>query len=385
VYSSSQVPPVSGQEPIVSVTSIDPTTYTTYLTSFSTSTYCEPDPPDLTCVPTTLIRGWSETVIHQPLSFLITTIESEIKYSEVTATPIYSISSIPPGVVWASGIQIRWTGNYPINQSRGLTPGQKAGVSLGVIISFAIITVIVLWRIRLLRFKKRRLQATHDPVLEAAVEEPQIRDVSENIRVSERTQPYAISKVGAQEMRDEVADTGRHQNTGRLAQQAAIAPTTDSSMADTGSITSIKRKPNQAIAVEPSVTLDTTEHQTAVQAPSIDLEATGVTPTSLKDLLQPTVSVSEVLPFQSEEQQEQADKTFVAALSSTGEGSTSSQRDTLSDVGDEEGIRAELARVMERKQRVKELQRLKEEEETLERREEELLEKLKARGGHSDA
>jgi hypothetical protein len=65
-------------------------------------------------------------------------------------------------------------------------------------------------------------------------------------------------------------------------------------------------------------------------------------------------------------------------LSSTGKGSTSSQRDTLSDFGDEEGIRAELARVMEKKQHVKELQRLKEEEETLER-EEELLEKLKAR------
>jgi len=186
-------------------------------------------------------------------------------------------------------------------------------------------------------------------------------------------------------MRDELADTGGYHNTGGLAQQAPIASTTDSAMAEIGSVTSIKRKPNPAIAVEPSASQDRTEHQTAVQAPSIDLEATKVTPTSLKDQLQPTVSVSEVLPSQSKDQQEQTDKTFVAALSSTGEGSTSSQRDTLSDVGDEEGIRAELARVMERKQRIKELQRLKEEEETLERREEELLEKLKARGGHSDA
>jgi hypothetical protein len=169
VYSSSQIPPVSSEETIVSVSTINPTTYTTtWFTTLQTFA-CEISGP---CFISTLINVAGSEVIDQPLSILTSTIESEIIYSEITAIPIYSTSSIPPGVVWASGIQIRWTGNYPINQSRGLTPGQKAGVSLGVIISLAIIAVIVLWRIRILRFKKRRLQATHDPVLEAAVEEP---------------------------------------------------------------------------------------------------------------------------------------------------------------------------------------------------------------------
>lgn len=44
------------------------------------------------------------------------------------------------------------------------------------------------------------------------------------------------------------------------------------------------------------------------------------------------------------------------------EDSASSRRDTISEIGEEERFRAEPPRVVERKERVRELQRLKEEE-----------------------
>jgi hypothetical protein len=64
-------------------------------------------------------------------------------------------------------------------------------------------------------------------------------------------------------------------------------------------------------------------------------------------------------------------------MSSTREDSASSRRESTSEVEEEEWPRAELARIVERKERVRELHRLKEEEEErLAKEEEELPQRM---------
>jgi hypothetical protein len=382
VYLSSQVSPASGQETVVLITTMSPTTYITAFVVVTKMLGCSGVPISCGYFPR---NDSTSSVVTQSLNTLTAIAVSEILYAEVTASPLYTTSNIAPGIIWASGIQIRWTGNYPPNQSHSLTPGQKAGISLGIIISIAIISVIALWRIRLYRFKSKPFDAAQNPIGEAVVEETQIRELpgTSLIRTaSESAILYPPNMVAAPplESSNELLDSRRQRNLGGLA-RPPMTPTMDSSMAEIGSVTSIKRKPVQPLPTEALAQMGT-EQQSDFQEPYVELDTTSIPTSSSKDIHQPTVSVSvsKVQPSLTEEQRQQA----YTVLSSTSEGSTSSGRDTTSDVGDEEGIRVELARVMERKQQVKEMQRLKEEEEILERREEELLGRLKTRGGNVD-
>jgi hypothetical protein len=365
VFSSSQVPPISGQRTTFSVTQVSPTTY---LTTYNILTYTDIF---------TVISAPTTSTVSISLHTSTATILSDITYSEITASPVYTTNNIAPGEVWASGIQIRWTGSYPPNVSRSLTPGQKAGISFGVIAGLALIACIVIWVIRRHRFGKRRFNASQGPVLDAGVEESQLRELPETPFITEHVLPPPARLMGAQEVRDESASRGRHLNLGGPILQPPVTPAADSSVAEIGSITSVKRKPVQPNTMESQASHLDTENQPDSHHPAIELGTIGVPPASSKGPFPPTVSVLKVPSSRTEEQPEQAS---IAALSSTGEGSTSSRRETLSEGVEEEGLRAELARIVEKKQRVKEMQRLKEVEENLEKREEELLERLKARG-----
>jgi hypothetical protein len=355
----------------VSIVSIITTHSEIYTTIYTPDVCCDPS-----AVPTTLINPNTTTA----------TITSEIIYSEISASPIYTTSNIPSGEVFASGIQIRWTGNYPPtppNPSPGLTPAQKAGISLGIIASLTILGCIVIWAFRRHRAKKRRFYASQDPVGEIGfVEAEKKGELQATTIINKHSLPHPARMEEIQERSDGFAESGRNINLGGLVQQPSVTPTTNSSMAELGSITSIKRRPIQPIIMQSTALQSATELQFSLPVPPMELDTTAVSPTGPKNPLPPTVLVSEIQPSRTEGQPEQAS---IAALSSTGEGSTSSRRETISEVGEEEGLRAELARVMERKQRVREMQRLKEEEENLERMEVELLAKLKARSGNANS
>jgi hypothetical protein len=139
----------------------------------------------------------------------------------------------------------------------------------------------------------------------------------------------------------------------------------NSSLAELGSTRSdsaLKRKPvSTAVELDSGPALTSTR-DTTVAAP---VDPNKPLPTPLEET-------------QLSRKEEQPEQGSVMAISSTREDSASSRRETISEVGEEERLRAELARVVERKERVRELQRLKEEEERLAKIEEELRQQIGA-------
>jgi hypothetical protein len=144
-----------------------------------------------------------------------------------------------------------------------------------------------------------------------------------------------------------------------------VTSTLNSSLAELGSIRSdsaLKRKPvSTPIELDSGPALTSTQ-DTTVAAP---VDPNKPLPTPLKET-------------QLSQKEEQPEQGSVMAISSTREDSAPSWRETISEVGEEERLRAELARVVERKERVQELQRLKEEEERLAKIEEELRQQIGA-------
>ncbi len=74
-------------------------------------------------------------------------------YSQLSASAIVTTTYIAPGTVYASGIQTRWSGPFPLIQHQGLSPGAKAGIGVSVI-AVLFIAAFVAWLLSR-RYKRR--------------------------------------------------------------------------------------------------------------------------------------------------------------------------------------------------------------------------------------
>jgi hypothetical protein len=285
-----------------------------------------------------------------------------ITYTQISASTIFSTSNIAPGTVYASGIQVRWTGEYPLSQSPGLSSGAKAGIGLGVIAAVFLVCIVA-WFLLRRRAKRRQIYVSHEPTWEKPYAETGKGELPAPSPTNERSSPRTPD-VAETEDRD-YGYTEIESHTRISGQQAYVTSTLNSSLAELGSTRSdsaLKRKPvSTAVELDSGPALTSTR-DTTVAAP---VDPNKPLPTPLEET-------------QLSRKEEQPEQGSVMAISSTREDSASSRRETISEVGEEERLRAELARVVERKERVRELQRLKEEEERLAKIEEELRQQIGA-------
>jgi hypothetical protein len=274
-------------------------------------------------------------------------------FSQVGVSTVITTSYIAAGTVYASGIQVRWTGRYPLDPPLGLSPAAKAGISLGVniIVSLSCFLAWFLFRRRMAR--KRQTYVTNQPIWEGPFYETGKVELPAPRFANGHSSQFTPGVADTDERESGHGNTEIESNTGNLSPQVFVTPTLNSSLAELGSIGSdsaLKRKP-----ISPTVELD--------PPPALPSPLNPTSPVSL--------NANKPLPIPLPESHEE--QRSIAAVSSTMEDSESGIREgSESGVGEEQRLRAELARVVERKERIRELARLKEEEERLVGLEEEL-------------
>ena len=295
---------------------------------------------------------------------------STISYTQISASTIFSTSNIAPGTVYASGIQVRWTGEYPLNQSPsptsqspGLSSGAKAGIGLGVVVAVFLLVCIVAWFLLRRRAKRRKIYVSHEPAWEKPYAQTGKGELPAPSPTNEHLSPRTPGVAGTEDGGYGYTEIESHPRIS--GQQAYVTSILNSPLAELGSLrsdSSLKRKPVSTAAEIDSGPALTLTRDTTVAAP---VDPNKPLPTPLEGT-------------QLSRKEEQPEQGSVMAISSKREDSTSSRGETISKFGEEERLRAELARVVERKERIRELQRLKEEEERLVKIEEELRQQIGA-------
>jgi hypothetical protein len=143
---------------------------------------------------------------------------------------VITTSYIAAGTVYASGIQVSWTGRYPLDPPPGLSPAAKAGISLGVMIIVSLSCFLAWFLFRRRMARRTQTYVTNQPTWEEPYYETGKVELPAPRFGNEDSSRFTPGVADTNEREYGHSNTEIESNTGNLSPQVFVAPTLNSSL-----------------------------------------------------------------------------------------------------------------------------------------------------------